>query len=142
HTGFDQSAGHQTLLTPLVATIEVTNAVRLAAQIESLARARAGQNAQRLCRKIIDGPHGSRLIDGPIQTVEALLQADAVAQSLALGLVCETDVRHCKVWVVRIAVYSERPVGRTDVGGTSDGEVVISRNRIHTDVLRQPPCAV
>src|SRR5947207_11451880 len=38
HTGFDQSASHQTLLTPLVAAVEVTNAFRLASQIESLAR--------------------------------------------------------------------------------------------------------
>src|SRR5439155_22063844 len=29
HTGFDQSAGHQTLLTPLVAVAEVMNAVRV-----------------------------------------------------------------------------------------------------------------
>src|ERR1043165_9367365 len=130
------SAGHQTLLTPLVPAIEVTNVVRLAAQIESLARARAGQKVQRLCLKIVDGPHGSRLIDSPIQTVEALFQADAVAQSLAMGLVFETDVRHCKVWVVRIAVHGERPVGRAEVGRTSDGEVVISGDRVHADVVR------
>ena len=46
------------------------------------------------------------------------------------------------MWVVRIAVHGERPVGRADVGRTSDGEVVISRDRIHPHVVRQRPCAV
>ena len=108
---FDQPAGHQALLPPLIAAVTIANRSRFEIQIERTSRQSAGQQIERLRFVHVHGAHQIGTVDLAAKLVEPFPQTDPLEQSFRLAAILEADVGNLERGIVGIARHREGLIG-------------------------------